>query len=114
AQIILTADQAGELRLTLRAKNDGVVVPLPTSTSWSMVGTLPGGGPGGGTEGPPASEAGAPQSAEAQAPETGARPQVAGNGQPAGAPQATGPKLPKQPYVEVIRGNATEIVVPQR
>ncbi|MBU0606386.1 MAG: Flp pilus assembly protein CpaB, partial [Armatimonadetes bacterium] len=41
AQIILTADQAGELRLTLRAKNDGVVVPLPTSTSWSMVGTLP-------------------------------------------------------------------------
>jgi Flp pilus assembly protein CpaB len=111
AQIILTADQAGDLRLTLRAKNDYSIVPLPTSNSWSMVGAIPTAQAGGGPEGPSASEA-APQPAAAAGPTAGGVP--ATDRQPAATPHQTGPKLPKKPYVEVIRGNETEIVVPER
>ena len=110
AQIILTADQAGDLRLTLRAKHDSAVVPLPTSNSWSMVGAMPKGQVGG-PDGASASGA-TPQPAAAEGPPPDGVPGPGGS--PTGAPQQTGPKLPKQPYVEVIRGGETEIVVPQR
>ncbi|MCE5237695.1 Flp pilus assembly protein CpaB [bacterium] len=110
AQLILTADQAGDLRLTLRGKGDRSVLPLAPANSWSMVGQVP--KPGATpttTQGAPSASAASPQPPAATAPAPAPAPvRTAGAGQ---APQA-GPKLPKQPYVEVVRGSAREIVVP--
>lgn len=105
SQIILTADQAGDLRLTLRGKDDGSVVPLPPANSWTMVGPIPK-SQASGTTGAPSASAATPQPATASAAPATIQPAVAQAG-------ATQPALPKQPYVEVIRGTTSEIVVPK-
>jgi pilus assembly protein CpaB len=109
AQVILTADKAGRLRLTLRAMGDRGVLPLPTTNSWSMIGPLPAKQTGG-TQSPSVSKA-TPQ------PQSGTTQTTAG-GTAAGstataAPAATAPVRPKKPYVEVIRGDEREYVVPR-
>jgi Flp pilus assembly protein CpaB len=121
AQIILTADQAGDLRLTLRGRDDDTVVALPPANSWTMVGVVPKLGPGGPEGGPPPGGppgAGGPPSVGAQF--DNVRRQLEMGGAPghpaggaAGAAHPSGSQRPKQPYVEVIRGDATEIVVPE-
>jgi len=115
AQVVLTADQAGDLRLTLRARNDNSVVALPVANSWTMVGTVPKAqGAGGPQQGPPSATAATP-GGSAQ-PAGGPPPvQVGGTAEAGGAHGATagaGSKLPKKPFVEVIRGNNSEYVVP--
>lgn len=116
AQIVLTADKAGELRLTLRARKDDAVVALPATNSWSMVGAVPrsssssGEGASVTTATPPAPPA--PPASAQTAPEAPADTAATTRAPQAGAATTSGPQRPHKPYVEVIRGNQTEIVVP--
>lgn len=118
AQLVLAADEAGDLRLTLRARNDRGIVPLPEVKSWTLVPPLP------------KQQSSAPQAAPAQPAATGGGKgqQAAGVGAPgpAGMAGAAGAqkessaaatpeaKLPREAYVEVIRGTTREIVVPEK
>jgi pilus assembly protein CpaB len=114
AQIVLTADKAGELRLTLRARKDDAIVALPATNSWTMVGAVPKSSNSGSGEGPSATTA-TPAPTTAPAPTAPAAPAdaPAATGAPqAGAATPSGPQRPRKPYVEVIRGNQSEIVVP--
>lgn len=117
SQIILTADQAGDLRLTLRARNDNSVVPLPVANSWTMIGPVPkaAGGSRGPEGGPPSATTATPGGSLQPVgglPRPGDGPTLGGVGT-AGATQPSGPQRPKKPFVEVVRGGATEYVVPE-
>ena len=104
AQVILTADKAGDLRLSLRAMGDRSILPLPAANSWSMVGQVP---KRQASEGPSASEA-TPPPAGAQG-QPGVATAAAGT---APAAKVSGPIKPRKPYVEVIRGGEREYVAP--
>jgi pilus assembly protein CpaB len=106
AQVILTADVAGDLRLLLRPMGDAAVVPLPTSNSWSLIGPLPSNTPAGSQTGAPAAPA---PPAPAVAPGYYG-PQ--GSQAWGGAPTQPPPPTPRRPSVEVIRGGQREIVTP--
>jgi len=107
AQIVLTADKAGDLRLALRPTDDRSIVPLPTANSWTMVGAIPAK-----ASARPSAAAATPQPAAGQAapaPTT----TTAGGAVMAQQPGAVtvGPR-PNKPYVEVIRGGVREYIVP--
>lgn len=111
AQIILAADQAGDLRLTLRARGDNGVVPLPNTQSWSLVGPIPKPGTGGAAAGQPAQQ----QQAQGQAPQQPAAQPATRQAQPTGPAGVVAPPAEKIPpgAVEVIRGGEREYVVPE-
>ncbi|MEN6304911.1 MAG: Flp pilus assembly protein CpaB [Armatimonadia bacterium] len=109
AQLVLTADVSGDIRLTLRPMGDRAIVPLPNSNNWSMIGEWPkpkqpGAQPASGAQQeqqagqqqPPIQQYGGPQGPQAW----GAR------------PVAPAPPQPKRPSVEVIRGGQREVVTP--
>lgn len=99
AQLILTSDIAGTLRLLLRPMGDNAITTLPSSNSWSLIGKLP-------------------AKSEGQAPSGGAAPLPPptlpyGAVQPGwGAPPTQPPTAPQRPSVEVIRGSQRELVTP--
>lgn len=105
AQLILTADIGGDLRLLLRAMGDHGIMPLPSSNSWSLIGPLPTARPAGGA---PAAPAAAPVPPTAPRVSPGLQgPQTWGTG-----PARPALPTPKRPSVEVIRGGQREVVTP--
>lgn len=113
AQLVLAADEAGDLRLTLRARNDRSIVPLAEVKSWTLVPPTPKQ-----QQGQPAAQS-QPSAAGQTKPAAPQAPAAAASGPKAGetAAQASAPpeaKLPRDAYVEVIRGSAREIVVPEK
>jgi pilus assembly protein CpaB len=111
AQLILTADKAGDIRLTLRAMGDRSILPLPSAQSWTMIGQVPKQQTGAAAAGAPSASAATP------APGAAATTGQAAGGVTAGGPARTGagaapPVKPKKPYVEVIRGDTREYVAP--
>ncbi len=111
AQLVLAADEAGDLRLTLRARNDRSIVPLSEVKSWTLVPPPPKQQPGQpAAQAPPA--AGQAKPAAAQAPAAAGEPKARETATQAPAPPEA--KLPREAYVEVIRGSAREIVVPEK
>jgi pilus assembly protein CpaB len=105
AQIVYLADEAGDLRLTLRGIGDHEILPLPPANSWTMIGPIPKDGNSGGASAPSATAA-TPQPTPQAAPRP--VPQVA-----AAAPAyPVAPQAPRKPSVEIIRGGQRETVVP--
>jgi Flp pilus assembly protein CpaB len=111
AQIIITADAAGKLRMLLRRMGDHSIVALPAANSWTLIGPIPkdntpngpeGSSPGGQSAG--AGEASSQQKAMATMQEATAR---------YGGSTTAPPPVPAKPSVEVIRGNQREVVTPQ-
>lgn len=108
SQIVLAADQVGDLRLTLRARGDNGVIPLPNTQSWTLVGPTPKQAAAAAAEKQPA------QQPQAQAPQP-APAQPARQPEPTGPSGAGAPPAEKIPAgaVEVIRGGEREYVVPE-
>jgi len=109
AQLILTSDIAGKLRLVLRAMGDRVATPLPSSNSWSLVGSIPK------APSAPSTTAAAPQPTPPAQPAAPTQPGVVQGPQAFGAPPTQPPPVPGQPRrpsVEVIRGGQREIITP--
>jgi hypothetical protein len=107
AQIIVTADSSGKLRLLLRRMGDHSILPLPSANSWTLIGPLPDdkkGGPGSpNPEGPRPSVSAA----------ASIRPPDVAPARYGAAPTAPPPVVPAKPSVEVIRGGQRETVTPQ-
>lgn len=102
AQLIMTADVAGDLRLSLRAMGDHSLVPLPPANSWSLIGSIP------------KENAGAATPATPPQPQPQPQPYYGPQGpQNWGGPPTVSPQAPRPPSVEVIRGGQREIVTPQ-
>jgi pilus assembly protein CpaB len=101
AQVVLTSEMAGKLRLVLRATGDVGATALPPANSWTLVGPWPKASKGG----------------EEAAPATPQQAPVVVNTGPTGpttwggAP--TQPRKPRRPSVEVIRGGEREVVTPE-
>jgi pilus assembly protein CpaB len=109
AQLVFVADEAGDLRLVLRAMGDHEILPLPAANSWTLVGPIPKTDTGtSGGAAPPSATAATPQPAQQQQMAPPPPPRY-----PAVAPLLT-PVAPasRKPSVEIIRGGTRETITP--